>query len=200
MVSCKDDGMNKGHNMRLTLLFFLGGLIVLVACGKDDKFSEYKVVVGNEAETLIVPAQDAISMPFSGGPEDIPVAAERLYIEMRRLGRFFGGPLRLECMVEPDWTAKKLTGRILFPLAPGVGAREYADRPESPVKPEIGRVSGGRYSTILFDGPLQALEAGHLKLRDAVGKASGQCVFMFEGTLKEIDKRYRVRLMARTGE
>ncbi len=194
------EAQDKGSLMRRTTTILIGVLMLAAACGKTDKFSEHNISLGAETETMKIPAQDAIVMPFSGSVEDIPKAAEMLYVEMRRAGRYFGGPLRIECTSAPDWKDGRIAGRILFPLAPGEGAKEYLDRPASSTTPEFVRVSGGTFRTIVYTGPLAALEAGHQRLRERVGGAADTCTFVFEDTLKNIEKRYRVRVMARTGE
>ena len=186
--------------MKLIAYLCLVILLSFAACGKTDKFSEYGLTLADKTENMMIPAQEAITLPFSGSPEDIPKAAEDLYVQMRRAGRFFGGPLRLECNTPPDWNGKKLIGKIVFPLAPGEGSREYLDRPAPQVPAEFTRLSGGTFSTLLYTGPLVALEAGHQRLRDQLGSKADRCVFMFEDTLKDLVKRYRVRIMARTGE
>lgn len=186
--------------MRRTATILIGICMLVAACGKNDKFSGLNISFGAEIETMQIPAQDAIIMPFDGSALDIPKAAEQLYIEMRRAGRYFGGPLRIECSSAPDWTTGRLVGRILFPLAPGEGAREYPDRPAPALAPEFARVAGGTFGTIVYNGPLAGLEAGQQRLRDRLGSAADRCTFIFEDNLRNIEKRYRVRIMARTGE
>ena len=116
-----------------------------------------------------------------------------LYVEMRRAGRYFGGPSdRRTSALTERWP---IAGRILL-LAPGEGAREYLDRPAS----STTSVCECRRDVRTFVHWSPGCAGGrHQRLRERVGGVADTCTFVFEDTLKNIE-RDTVRVMARTGE
>jgi len=191
------------RGVRAYLLFPLALVLLtgISGCKKGDKYAEYALDLAAALEECSFQAQDAVSLSFEGEAASIPKAAEQLYIAMRRSGRYFGGPLILLLRERPDWEKGILKGDLLFPLAPGEGAQEYLDRDISGVTSTERRFAGGRYNFVRYHGPLEALEAGYARLESFVrGFNPGECALVFEDTLRDIEKRYHVRIMARTGD
>ena len=182
-----------------------GLLLVLVTfvagCGKGDKFEKYDVKISGKIEDWRIVGQEAALLPFDGPVSEIPAAAERLYMALRQKGRYFGGPLLFLCGSEPDWNgAGRLQGQLVFPLAPGQGSPEYADRDDMTKAAVFSRIAGGRYASIVYQGPLAGLEAGFIEFRKFGSGDPKNVALVFEDNLKDVAKRHRIRIMRRTGE
>jgi hypothetical protein len=192
---------------RLVRLFVLLCAVLCVflcvqACtkGGGDKFSGYELNLAAAAEEVSFQPQDAISTPFNGSVVSVLEAAERLYIALRREGLFFGGPLMLFLSERPDWGKGTLKGELLFPLSPGRGTPEYLNRDAPGIQTTKRSFDGGRYQFVRYHGPLEALEAGYTRLESLVrGFRPEDCVFVFEDSLRDIERRFHVRIMVRTG-
>lgn len=175
-------------------------LVCAPACKKEDKFSEYALDLTAALEECSFAEQEAIALSFDGAAETIPAAAERLYIALRREGLYFGGPLMLLLSEKPDWGKRVVRGELLFPLSPGAGPPEYLDRALPAVRTTKRNFPGGQYQFVRYHGPLEAIEAGYARLESFMSGFKPQdCVFVFEDNLRDMEKRFHVRVMARIG-
>jgi len=169
------------------------------ACKKEDKFAEYTLELASAIEDCTLAAQDAVYMPFDGAATALPKAWEQLYAALRKEGMYFGGPPMLILRARPDWASGRLQGNLVFPLAPGRGTSEYPNRDIAKAAPM--RFAGGKYRFIRYHGPLEAVEAGYVRLEAFMRSIKpDDCVFLFDDNLRDIEKRYQVRLMVRTGD
>ena len=187
--------------MMRVLLLCLVLVLAAVSCGNKDKFEQYNIKLSEKIEEWRLVGQDAALLAFDGPVSGIPAAAEQLYMAIRKQGRYFGGPLLFLCGSEPDWNgAGRLQGKLAFPLAPGQGAPEYLDRDDVTKSAVFTRLAGGKFASIIYQGPLAGIEAGFIEFRKFGSVDPKLVVLVFEDNLKDVAKRHRIRIMRRTGE
>lgn len=185
----------------LSALFLCALLVCVSACKKEDKFAEYALELAVAIEDCTLAAQDAMYVPFDGNAAALPQAWEQLYIALRKEGKFFGGPPMLCLRARPDWASGRLQGDLVFLLSPGNGTPEYPDRDTGKVHAAPMRFEGGKYRFIRYHGPLEAIEAGYTRLESFMRSIRpDDCVFLFDDNLRDIEKRYQLRLMVRVGD
>ena len=183
----------------LFVAFFF--LFFLFSCDTGDKKFRGKKIDYSKVSVFKTDKAKGFSTIYRGKLIKIDKAIEKLYLWIKKNGRFVAGPPRVTLDKMPNFKKDGIVSAVIcFPVSddrgsglykgknPGIIVRQFNHAPES-------------YLSMIYKGKIDFIEAGFIKVNDWLSDNNfdkpKNIILLFEDTFKSLDKIRKIRILYR---